>query len=310
MEPSQSDEDVFSLQDAKMFPIYGSITLLSLYLLFKYYDKNVINYLFTAYFLILGILAFQKALLQISRALTGFELAGYYHLVFNFKKKSLIDLKFGHIHLVYLIFSVLFAMLYSVSKHWIISNIYAILFSISAIEILKLDSFKTGMILLAGLFFYDIFWVFGTDVMVTVAKNFDVPIKVVWPKDIFAVIENGILNQPANNQFSLLGLGDIVLPGVYIALCLRYDYFRSLKKNNWSFSKPYFKSAFIAYILGLMCTMAVMHVWKSAQPALLYLSPACILSTLICGWALKELPLVFSYSEEEKPQKKSKRKVK
>jgi Signal peptide peptidase len=32
--------------------------------------------------------------------------------------------------------------------------------------------------MLVGLFFYDIFWVFGTDVMVTVAKSFDGPIKV------------------------------------------------------------------------------------------------------------------------------------
>ena len=31
-----------------------------------------------------------------------------------------------------------------------------------------------GAILLAGLFVYDVFWVFGTDVMVTVAKSFQV----------------------------------------------------------------------------------------------------------------------------------------
>ena len=31
--------------------------------------------------------------------------------------------------------------------------------------------------MLWGLFFYDIFWVFGTDVMVTVAKLADAPIK-------------------------------------------------------------------------------------------------------------------------------------
>lgn len=30
----------------------------------------------------------------------------------------------------------------------------------------------------AGLFFYDIFWVFFTPVMVSVAKSFDAPIKV------------------------------------------------------------------------------------------------------------------------------------
>ena len=33
-----------------------------------------------------------------------------------------------------------------------------------------------GAVLLSGLFFYDIFWVFGSPVMVTVAKSLDAPI--------------------------------------------------------------------------------------------------------------------------------------
>jgi minor histocompatibility antigen H13 len=39
------------------------------------------------------------------------------------------------------------------------------------------DSFNS-CILQAGLFVYDIFWVFFTPVMVSVAKSFDAPIKV------------------------------------------------------------------------------------------------------------------------------------
>lgn len=35
---------------------------------------------------------------------------------------------------------------------------------------------------LKGLFFYDIFWVFFTPVMVSVAKNFDAPIKLLFPR--------------------------------------------------------------------------------------------------------------------------------
>ena len=54
-----------------------------------------------------------------------------------------------------------------------------------------------------GLFVYDVFFVFATDVMVTVAKSFDAPIKLLIPKDIWAPTYN----------FSMLGLGDIVLPG-------------------------------------------------------------------------------------------------
>lgn len=42
---------------------------------------------------------------------------------------------------------------------------------------LLLNNMSTGFILLGGLFVYDIFWVFYTDVMVTVAKSFEAPIK-------------------------------------------------------------------------------------------------------------------------------------
>ena len=65
-----------------------------------------------------------------------------------------------------------------------------------------------NLTLKGGLFFYDIFWVFGTDVMVTVAKSFDAPIKLLFPKDLFA----------AELQYSMLGLGDIVIPGTLYLL--------------------------------------------------------------------------------------------
>lgn len=61
------------------------------------------------------------------------------------------------------------SMLYSFStgsrKSALLTDILALSFSHNALSILKLDSFKTGCILLSGLFFYDIYWVFGTDVV-------------------------------------------------------------------------------------------------------------------------------------------------
>ena len=41
---------------------------------------------------------------------------------------------------------------------------------------------RAGALLLSGLFFYDIFWVFGTPVMVSVAKSLDAPIKLLFPR--------------------------------------------------------------------------------------------------------------------------------
>ena len=47
-----------------------------------------------------------------------------------------------------------------------------------------------------------------------------------------------------------------------------------------------------------------MHTFKAAQPALLYLSPACILSVLVTGLAKGQLNTVFEYSSKDDDKKK------
>ena len=99
-------------------------------------------------------------------------------------------------------------------KHWVANNALGLAFSLTGVEFLTLDSVQIGTILLVGLFFYDIFWVFFTPVMVTVAKSFDAPIKLLFPRDA---------DPDSKSPFSMLGLGDIVVPGIYVALTLRMD---------------------------------------------------------------------------------------
>lgn len=102
--------------------------------------------------------------------------------------------------------------------------------------------------------------------MVTVATKLDIPIKLLWPKSLTFSDARG---------FTMLGLGDVVIPGTFIALALRFDYHRSvnqvLNRNSDSFAKPYFYASLTAYVVGLITTMTVMHVFGKAQPALLYL---------------------------------------
>jgi hypothetical protein len=62
--------------------------------------------------------------------------------------------------------SLIFCCWYYAKKHWLANNILGICFSVEGIEHLSLGSVQTGAILLSGLFFYDIFWVFCTPVMV------------------------------------------------------------------------------------------------------------------------------------------------
>ena len=55
-----------------------------------------------------------------------------------------------------------------------------------------------------------------------------------------------------------------------MALLLRYDH--SLKRGT----NFYFWTCYLAYIAGLLATIGIMHFYKHAQPALLYLVPACL----------------------------------
>ena len=123
---------------------------------------------------------------------------------------------------------------------------------------MNLPSFKISFILLWGLFFYDIFWVYGTDVMLTVAKSVDAPIKLMFPADLTV--------DPI--KFSMLGLGDIVIPGIFVALCVRYDLNRVLEKSTngkklsveevAQIRTPYFNWCMIGYSIGIVITFAVM----------------------------------------------------
>ena len=95
----------------------------------------------------------------------------------------------------------------------------------------------------------------------------------------------------------MLGLGDIVIPGVFVALALRFDQMHASNKQPsldftryyYHFPKPYFTASLAAYVGGLLTTMGVMHFFKAAQPALLYLSPACALSVVFVALVRGEL---------------------
>jgi len=94
--------------------------------------------------------------------------------------------------------------------------------------------------------------------MVTVAKSIDAPIKLMFPIDLTTT--------PI--KFSILGLGDIVIPGIFIALCIRYDINRVLSKSTIPKSveeiakirTPYFNWCLIFYGIGIIVTFLVMVV--------------------------------------------------
>ncbi len=60
-------------------------------------------------------------------------------------------------------------------------------------------------------------------------------------------------------------------------------------------SRAYFYCCFIAYILGLGTTITVMHVFRAAQPALLYLVPTCVGLPLLLSVVRGEIQPLLKY---------------
>ena len=62
----------------------------------------------------------------------------------------------------------------------------------------------------------------------------------------------------------------------------------------------------LSYTLGLCCTVGIMYFFNAAQPALLYLVPACLSGSLIVGFSRKEMSALYAYDEETKEDKEKK----
>jgi minor histocompatibility antigen H13 len=114
-----------------------------------------------------------------------------------------------------------------VAKPWYLTNLMGFAFSYSALQLMSPTTFSTGSLVLCGLFFYDVYMVFFTPLMVTVAKSLDIPIKLLFPRPAPV---GDVAGKP---QFAMLGLGDIVLPGMVMGLALRFDlYLHYLRKQG------------------------------------------------------------------------------
>lgn len=96
-------------------------------------------------------------------------------------------------------------------------------------------------------------------------------------------------------HFSMLGLGDVVMPGLLLCFVLRYDAYKKtqLLPGGCETGVPpprhfsrlsYFHCSLIGYFLGLLTATVSSEVFKAAQPALLYLVPFTLLPLLTMAY--------------------------
>lgn len=142
---------------------------------------------------------------------------------------------------------------------WIPQDLISICLLLMIQRTLRLPNIKVSSILLSMAFLYDIFWVFLSpyfftkSVMITVATGGDsgetVPMLLRLPR-----IDDLL------GGYSMLGLGDIALPGLFISYLLRYDY-----EKNFTTKQSYFPVAVVGYAVGVLATYVGLVLMRGGQ---------------------------------------------
>ena len=289
-----------------------------MWLALRYIGKDIVNMIVSLYFTLMGTISVAATASDLLAFVSSWHRAQREKPVINWRAPAWLEWVLGGeevtvkatvLEMAFLCGAGGVSWAYASRGNWLASNVIGLCLSTQAIALLNLGSFATGAVLLGALFFYDVFFVFYTPIMVAVAKGIDAPIKVVFPKDL------GATGLP--EDFTMLGLGDIVIPGVLIALLMRFDLERAYRalggKPSYPaprYSKPYFWTALAGYCFALALTIGIMTVFKRAQPALLYLSPVGIIVPLLVALVRGEVGALWAFSEEEsEDEAKSKKKV-
>ncbi|XP_042471030.1 signal peptide peptidase-like 4 [Zingiber officinale] len=192
-----------------------------------------------------------------------------------------------------IVFAVVWAVYRRLSFAWIGQDILGIALIITVLQIVRVPNLKVGTVLLSCAFLYDIFWVFISkrwfheSVMIVVARGDrtaedGVPMLLKIPR----------LFDPWGG-YSIIGFGDILLPGLIIAFSLRYDW--AAKK---SLRSGYFLWSMVAYGSGLLITYVALNLMDGhGQPALLYIVPFTLGTFLALGHKRGELRNLWTQGE-------------
>ncbi|XP_061695903.1 signal peptide peptidase-like 2 [Syngnathoides biaculeatus] len=181
---------------------------------------------------------------------------------------------------------------------WVLQDTLGIAFCLYMLKTVRLPTFKACTLLLTVLFVYDVFFVFitpfftksGESIMVEVAAG---PSDSATHEKLPMVLKVPRLNSSplalCDRPFSLLGFGDVLVPGLLVVYCHRFDILMQS-------SRIYFVACTIAYGVGLLITFVALAVMQMGQPALLYLVPCTLLTSLAVALWRRELPQFWTGS--------------
>uniref|UniRef100_A0A8C0LRL1 Signal peptide peptidase like 2C n=1 Tax=Canis lupus dingo TaxID=286419 RepID=A0A8C0LRL1_CANLU len=179
---------------------------------------------------------------------------------------------------------------------WLLQDALGVAYCLFVLRRVRLPTLKNCASFLLALLAFDVFFVFitplltrtGESIMVEVASgpvdsssHERLPMVLRVPRLSFSALT--LCDQP----FSILGFGDIVVPGFLVAYCHRFDV-------QIQSRQVYFVACTAAYAVGLLVTFVAMVLMQMGQPALLYLVSSTLLTSLAVAACRQELTLFWT----------------
>jgi len=184
---------------------------------------------------------------------------------------------------------------------WVLQDIMGVAFLVNVMRLVHLPNLKIATLLLTCAMSYDIFWVyiqphlFGKEsVMVNVARGGDqhesLPMLFMFPRI-----------GGSQGEYSMLGYGDVILPGLLIVHNALFEnrFYSSSSSSSPTGGKvvkkmryKYFVCSIFAYSVGMILTFIALYLkvgGQGGQPALTYLVPTTVLTTVCVAWMNGEL---------------------
>jgi len=295
------------LSHAIFLPIGASLSLLTMFLFF-----NVFQFFFIISTTVLSVLSFSFLLLQVCEKC--FNLC-------NIDGNSKISLRccndYTRNECLSLLVSTIIVSVWIFTGHWILMDAIGCALCVTMLSYIRLPNLKVATLLLVGLLVYDVFWVFlseyifNDNVMLRVAtrpaynpmnyvaKKLNIHEKVPVPKNLSLP---GKLMFPSSrypNRFGMLGLGDIVLPGLLISFILRFEKSNTKLKSSQGAMTGYYNISVITYFIGLLIATTMSEMFQAAQPALLYLVPCILIPLIIQAYRKGDLSAMWNYDAGE-----------
>ncbi|KAL5572872.1 hypothetical protein UlMin_022469 [Ulmus minor] len=276
---------------AILFVVIASCFLVMIYKLMSFWFVEVLVVLFS----IGGVEGLQTCLVALLSCFRWFK-----HVGESYIKVPVLGVV-SYLTLAVSPFCIVFAVVWAVFRHysyaWIGQDILGIALIITVLQIVRIPNLKVGTVLLSCAFMYDIFWVFVSkslfheSVMIVVARGDrsgedGIPMLLKIPR----------MFDPWGG-YSIIGFGDIILPGLVVAFALRFDWLANKKLRH-----GYFLWAMTAYGLGLLITYLALNLMDGhGQPALLYIVPFTLGTFLTLGKKRGDLKILWTRGEPKRP---------